>query len=305
MCRAAPRIALGLSLRSAFALALAVPAFAGAATVADTRPMSPAQVLHFRIEAGAVVVRPGEAGTVAVDAGLLPGQRLRWREVADRLVLIVDDGERIKPRPVEVALSVPPDADLVLGLGDASLRLTGLEGGRLRVDGGAGAVSVDAAMRQVHVETRAGGIEVQGRSENVVARSIAGEQRIVAASATRLDAESVSGSLDARLAAGGSVRLASVSGPITFHTGPTAGLEARLDSLSGALELRVPAGEALAVRVLQARGEAEFPGTFTTAPDGVLRNGEGDGVVRATSFSGNLKVVVTDDPGPTAPAERP
>ncbi|GAB3728791.1 hypothetical protein GCM10028794_02580 [Silanimonas algicola] len=290
-------------MRLLLGFVLALQAVASAASVVDQRPIAPGQSIHLRVDAGAVVVGPGDAGEVAVDAALSPGQRLRWREGGDRLVLVVDDRERLSPRPVALTLSVPAGADLVISLGEASLRLGGLEGGRLRVDGGAGAVAVDAAMREVHVETRAGRIEVRGGAERIVARSLAGEQQIVAGGPARLDAETVSGALDARLVAGGTVRLASTSGPITLHTGPAAGLDARLDSLSGNLELRVPAGETLAVRALQARGEADFPGSFTMTADGLLRNGEGGGRVRASSFTGNLKLVVV--PGGPMPGDAP
>ena len=289
-----PRAAVLLGLIVVWA---AMPAVA--AVVSDERPIAPGQVVNLRIDAGAVSVRPGEAGKAVVQADLLPGQRLVWRQALDRLVLVVDDSDRLSPRPADVALRVPPDTDLRLQLGDASLDLDGVGGERLVVRGGRGDLRVRAAARRVDIESSAGAIDAEVPEVGLRVSSVQGDLRL-ASGGGPVDASTVSGAIDARLATGAPVRLASVSGAVTLRVASTVGLDARLESLSGPLRVRTRAGDALSVAIQQASGSVRLTPAFLPAAEGRWRSGEGAAAATFRTFSGPVEVQV-DPPGGDAP----
>jgi hypothetical protein len=285
-------------------LALVLAGAAAALPIRDERPLQPGQSFALRVDAGAVEVAAGEAGKVRVEADVAPGQRLVWREAADRHVLIVDDRERLTPRPATLRLFVPPEVDLVLRLGDASLRLAGVGGQRLRVEGGRGDVRVDSPAGSARIETGDGDIDAALPAGSLTSRSVGGRQRLAVAGAPgRLDAASAGGAIEARLAAGGPVRLASVTGALAVSAGSSAELDAHLDTLSGRIELRLPAGQPMALELAQARGDLDLPAVFTAGADGRLRFGEGGGRARLASFGGAISVRFGPAPASGGPAE--
>lgn len=263
-----------------------------AAPLRDERPLAAGQVLHLRIEAGDVVVRGGDAGRAVVEAELQPGQRLVWRETADRLVLVIDDRERLTPRVAAVRLLVPADASLALNLGDAALDLEGVSGERLVVCGGRGNVRLASSAAQVDVDTGAGRIDARVDGGRLRANSIAGAQRLDVSGSDALTAATVSGAVDLRLAMGAPVRVSSVSGRVDVSVDDTDGLDARIDTLGGGIRLRVRSGEPFSLALAQARGRVDVPDAIERRPDGTLRSGEGGGTIRLASFSGAIDIDV-------------
>jgi len=190
--------------------------------VADERPLASGQVFELRIEQGEVEAVAGEPGRVVVEATIAPGQSLRWRERSDRLRLTVEDRERLRPRSSTLRLRLPPEADLVLHLGDAGLRLAGVGGQRLRVEGGSGRLRIDSEAANVRIESQTGNIEAA--------------------------------------LTGGQARLASFSGGIVLRPATGAALDARIATHSGPVEVILPAGAGLDLHLAQVSGEAALPG---------------------------------------------
>lgn len=290
-----PRAVALLGLITAFAATAA-----DAAVVADERALAAGHVLHLRIEAGDVTVRPGEAGKAVVQADLAPGQRLVWREAVDRQVLVIDDAERLRARPAGVELRVPADTSLRLQLGDAALDLEGVAGGSLVIRGGRGDVRVVSTAALVDIDTMSGRIDAQVDGSRLRANSVDGAQRLSVAGAGGIAATSVSGTLDVRLASGAPIRLASVSGAVDLSLDATQGLDARLETLNGRVDVKVAAGQPFVARLAQAQGDVTLPAGLVQRPDGALAMGEGGGVVRIASFSGAIGIVVR--PGAALPA---
>jgi hypothetical protein len=292
MRRIARRIAILLSLLAA----------AGAAAVTDSRTLAPQQALHLRIDAGEVTVRPGEAGNAAVDAALAPGQRLVWRESADRLVLLVDDRERLSPRPVTLQLRVPADASLVLDIGIASLDLDGAGGNHLVVRGGRGNVRITSVSPRIDIETGAGRIEARVGGARLRTNSVAGAQRIALSGSGTVHAATVSGAMDVGLDTGVPIRLSSVSGRVDLTLAATEGLDARVDTLSADVGIRVLGGQPFSATIAQARGRVSVPAAIAREADGSLRFGEGGGRLHLASFSGAIDIEAPTATATTAPA---
>jgi hypothetical protein len=286
----------------ALALAAAAASAVNAAQVTDTRPVAPGQTIHLRVDAGAVTVRAGEPGIVAAAVDLAPGQALRWREAADRVVLVIDDRERLTPRAAALTLNVPADAPLVLRLGDASLDLQGVGGERLVVRGGRGDLRVAAASPMIDLETGNGAIEATVAGGRLRSVSVAGAQRLTAGGATRIDAGTVGGELGVQAAAPLRGRLSSVSGPIAVRLATTEALDLRAESLSGRIDARLPAGQGVQVSIAQARGDVTLPGGVTALAEGGVRVGEGGGRLALATFSGDIDVAVPADAEAPAPA---
>ena len=267
---AARRLVGAVALMGALGLA-ALP-------VVDERRLLPGQSFALRVDAGNVIVSRGEEPEVRVEGDLLPGQRLVWRESAARLSLAVDDRARLAPRPVALRMTVPAETSLALRLGDASLRLDGVGGERLRVEGDGGELHIATASPRLHAETRSGRVDVE-------------------------------------LAEPSRVRLASISGDLLLRAGSTSGLDARLESHSGHIRVRVPEGQGLAVRLMQASGNAELPAGVRLLGDGRMLLGAPDaagaepvvdgadprdGRLRIDTFSGNFFLGI-DPIAPTTP----
>lgn len=278
--------------RALLLLSLAPFGAAHAAALEDSRPLAAGQAFVLRAEAGRVSIVAGETGRVDVSAALEPGQRLLWREGGDRLVLRIDDGERLRPRAARVQVAVPVDADLLIDLGDAALDLAGVGGRSLRVRGGAGDVDLATTAEAVSVETVSGGQTIRVDGGRLKAASLSGSIRLDARASETVSVDTVRGRVELGLEGGGEMRLSSVSGPIVFRPADTATLRARIDSLSGDVELRLPAGQALELGLAQAKGRVELPAAFTPLPDGGRRLGEGGGRIEVKSFSGNVFVRV-------------
>ena len=278
-------------------LFVALAASSAGAAVVEERPLAPGDVFHLRIEAGEVQVVSGDAGKVGVEAGLAPGQALRWRSAEGRKVLVVDDSERLVPRAASLRLALPPAASVVLRLGNASLRLAGVGGARLVVQGGAGDVQVETDAQRVSIDTGQGAIDARVPGGRVVARSLEGSQRIVASGPLDLDATTVGGELDVSTSGESRVRLASVSGRIAFRPSQSAGLQATLDTLSGEIDVRWPAGQGIALELAQARGEAVLPGGMVQRADGRMLLGDGAGRLVLRSYRGPIAVRVVPASG--------
>lgn len=278
-------------------LALMAGGVATAAPLTDERPLLEGRAVVLRIEAGDVVVEPGDPGKVGVEVDLLPGQRLLWRDGLDRLVVVLDDSVRTVPRPSRLRLRVPPAADLVLRIGNSRLDLSGVGGQRLRVEAGRGDVVVASAAPDIAIETTQGAIEARSEGGRLATHSVGGRQRLEATGAVEVEASSVAGSIEARLAAGARVRLASVGGPIQLDIAEGQGMDAQVETLSGNIDVRLPPGEPFGVRVAPSSGTVELPPTYTPRADGLWSSASGGGSARLTSFSGNIRVA---EPPPRA-----
>lgn len=274
--------------------------------VTDSRPLASGQAFVLRAEAGEVALAAGEPGVVALEADLRDGQHLLWREAGDRLLLRVDDGQRLFPRPTGLRLRVPPDAPAVLHIGDASLVVQGFTGPSLRVEGGKGEVRVSATSTLVRIDTTSGAIDASIEGGALATSSLAGAQRLEATGAARVEAASTAGAIEARLATPAAVRLGTASGPITLRLGSVGAGAVRLASVSGPIEVRVAAGQPIAVAVAQATGTTDIPAAFVARPDGVLRfeteSAPFEGTpLRLETFSGDIRVRMEGAPSQGPP----
>lgn len=252
-------------MRAVCLLLALLPGLAGAVVlpITDARPLAAEGELRLRMPAGALELRPGTEPEVRLEGELAPGTRLRWRETANGLGLVLEHRERLSPPPARLRLAVPATARLRLEVGDTAVDAQGVGEGGLRLRGGGGDVAVRGGegLRELHVETGAGAI--------------------------RLD-----------LPRPGRVRAESVGGAIEARLGGTEGAEVRLESFSGPLRLQLPAGGPARLELRQAGGPLVLPEAAQARPDGTVVLGEGEGEgggrVRLVTFSGAVRVL--EDP---------
>lgn len=256
-----------------FAAAWGLLALAGmnapvsALPVSDRRPVDPAGELRLRMDAGRLVARPGAEPAIAVEADLPPGMALRWREVRDGWVLVVDDRERLLPREARVTLTVPPGLRLRIESGDASVDLEGVGGAGLVVRGGRSPV------------------------------------RIVSASGGPIAAETTGGSLRFEIDRPGRIRAATLGGSMEMRAIVLAEADVRLETLTGDVVLRVPVGGPATIRPRLAGGTLTLPAAAKATSDGRVQLGEGAGRVDLASLSGDAALL--EDAGLVAPPPPP
>jgi hypothetical protein len=288
-----------LVLTLALSLLHAAPLAAVTVGVVDERPLVAGQAFHLRVEAGSVQLRPGAAGQVRVEADLAPGQRVLWRESADRAVVVIDDSERFSARPSALRVAVPTAARLVLHLGRAALDVQGVAAERLVVRGGAEVrvagdfgdvdLAVDGPV-DLRLDGAADAVRAEGSEIRLTARGTVGS---IAVDARR-------GPATLALDVARRVRVATVSAPISLRLGEASGADVLLDSLSGDLRVDLAGTWPGVIVPRLGRGDIEIPAVIASrVVPSADAGGEGGRLVLRSPF-GNARLSAIAAPPPSA-----
>lgn len=240
--------------------------------------------VRVRIVAGDVSVTAAE-GPARLDVHGIDGAPLTVRVDGGELIVAYDDlgwsrlldGWNGHRRWVSMALSVPPSAEVQLGVVSADALVAGF--------------TAPATVRTV-----SGEVTLEGLSADVEAQSVSGD---LAAYALRgaLRFETVSGELTVVDGAGPSVRAKTVSGEMTLDLEPTSAGDVRLDSVSGDVVVRLPeaTGADVEVRSMSGQLSSGFAGLRESRSPGSRRMdgriGSGGGRVRVRTVSGDVAVL--------------
>lgn len=271
-----------------------------ATPIDEVRPGQPG--MHLRIEnvSGSVKLSAGRDDQVVIRGRLGEGSKpLRIEGDGARLSIEVESedggawGERMAPTTLEIALPASARIEVhtvsagidVTGIGGSEARIETVSGGidyrgsaeRVRLKSVSGGIHGEGGGRHWTVGTVSGGVNLPNVSGEIDVESVSGTIELSFSQARRVNAETVSGRVDARgaLVDGGEIAMQSVSGPL------------QLD-LAGSVDARIQA-KTFSGKIESDFGTAQrggFGGGYTLD----TRAGAGAGSIRAESFSGKVTI---------------
>jgi putative adhesin len=208
----------------------------------------------------------------------------------------VNADDEVSARANKLELYVPKQARVWVKAGSADIEATGVTGGLdLNIVGGS--VRVNASPRELLIESMDGAVVVSGSSGYARIKTATGDIT-VQGQAEDLLATTVSGSINVNSGAVERGRFESVTGPIVFASDIRHGGEARFDTHSGAIELRLARRMDVEIDAASVTGQIE--NTWTSARPIAGREGRGmelgtsSGMggarVSIRSFKGNVRL---------------
>jgi hypothetical protein len=190
---------------------------------------------------------------------------------------------------------VPQQASLRVNVVSAPVSIDGTRGGTLKLNSISGRVRVDAQTPNLDVDSVSGGIAFSGHADQADLQTVSGD--ILAPSlGSEVKLQTVSG----RIQAGGGpwklLKLGTVSGDATINGGPTADGRIDIDSMSGDIDLRLPANVSGTLHASTFSGDlhSDFgtPSSSAHGPGSKLevRLGGASASIDAETFSGDLRI---------------
>lgn len=295
----------------AFALlaSLAVPAAWAATPIDQTRPLDPRGRLEIENLKGRIQVRVWNKPEVHIGGSLGKGvEKLVIEGDANDLTVRVEYPRRSggwggdnKTEPTDLVLDVPVLAAIEIDSVSADVDVVGVAGKWLHVDSVSGDVTAAGAPQEARVESVSGDLRLTLNSREVAAESVSGDVFLQGRMDGEMHVETVSGQIEAdskgeRLR---QVSVATVSGDAEVRVALDRGGNLKAETVSGDLRLRLP-------KALSARAHAEsFSGDLSAT--GVTRierpkygpgssfehrYGNGDGVIRIETFSGDASLIL-------------
>lgn len=199
-------------------------------------------------------------------------------------------------RANRLELRVPARARVWIKAGSADIEASGVTGGLdLNIVGGS--VKVSGTPRELIVESMDGSVTVNGRPEFARVKTATGD--IVAQGGGEdMTFTTVSGAIQAGDGTVQRGRYESVTGPIVFTGDLSRGGDARFDTHSGSIELRLPQRADIEIDAATVTGTIENAWTRTRPSAGRegrgmelgISSGMGGGRVTIRSFKGNVRL---------------
>lgn len=289
------------------ALLASAPAFAGT-PINETRPLPAGGQVSIDNLKGQVIVRAWDRPEVRITGTLGEGvEKLEIDADGDDLDIRVrypsnnggwfGGGDRSEPSTLEV--SIPAAAALSVDTVSAGVDVTGVRGPRLVVDSVSGDVVVRAArVGEASFDNVSGSVDAQVESADIGVDSVSGDIRVQGGLGGRVRIDTVSGDAELELGPVGTLTLSSVSGDLGVAAGLAPGGNISADSVSGGIRVALPADASARIQVETFSGGISSPvGEVQTEKYGPgkslqARLGQGDGLVRLESFSGNVRISV-------------
>jgi DUF4097 and DUF4098 domain-containing protein YvlB len=277
---------------------LALGAGAQGEKVDKRHAAAPDGVVAIEVPAGSLSVVGWDRPEVWVTGTL--GRRAAAVEVTGeaRRVRVEVDTEGFNPlrARADLEVRVPAGSRVEVESFAAPIKATGLSGS-LKAETVHGGISVSGSLREVTLETVNGGVDLSGSAEQTSVEAVNGPVTIKGARG-RLKASAVNGTLTVEGDAFETVELETVSGALTFRGAlrPKASLDA--DSVSGAIELWLPAEVAADFAVETFSGSiandfgpaAESTSRFTPQKELSFTTGGGGAAVSVSSLSGSIRL---------------
>ncbi|MFB9067930.1 DUF4097 family beta strand repeat-containing protein [Pseudofulvimonas gallinarii] len=287
------RIALLLLLSAATAGARA------GTPIDETRPGQAG--MHLRVEsvAGSVRLTPGSDSQVVIRGTLGDGSKpLRIDGDGSRLSIQVEAesngwGSRMAPSTLEI--EVPSTARVEINTVSADVGVSGIGGSEARIETVSGAIDYRGSGERVRLKTVSGRIHGEGSGRHWTVGSVSGSITMPEASG-ELDVESISGTIDVAFRPASRVHVETVSGRIEATGVLADGGDIDMQSVSGALNLRLSGQTDARIQAKTFSGKVESD--FGTVERGGFgggysldtRVGSGAGTVRVESFSGKVTI---------------
>lgn len=281
-------------------LLLSLP-LAAATPIDERRPASPTLQLRVDNIAGSVEVVVGADDALVVSGELGEGSKpLRIEGGPERMSLRVEPenggGWRQRMAPSHLRLAVPAATRLEVNTVSADIRVDGIAGERLELESVSGAIRAASAAGQVTLKTVSGSIEGRGEGRQWTVGSVSGGIDLDGV-AGDLRVDSVSGAIELRAGPVSRLRGETVSGRIRATVPLADAATVAMQSVSGAIELRLPG--TVDARIQASTFSGPVRSDFGTPERGGVgggqrldvREGAGLAEVRLESFSGSVRIV--------------
>ena len=177
-----------------------------------------------------------------------------------------------------VAVSVPANCPVELGVVSADAVVSGIDADRTAVKSVSGDVTLDGVRSDISAQTVSGDLESRQLAGKLAFTTVSGELTVVNGTSDAVRAESVSGdvTLDLDLQPDGSIDVSSVSGDLTVRVPESVGLTVDVKSMSGSLD------SALGGLTSERKpGSSRLRGSL----------GDGRGALRAKTVSGDVTIL--------------
>jgi DUF4097 and DUF4098 domain-containing protein YvlB len=190
---------------------------------------------------------------------------------------------------------VPKSVEVSINVVSAPVSIDGLDGGKVDVDSVSGRIRANLRSPEISMQTVSGTIDVAGRVGKADLQTVSGD--ITAPSVIdKVDAQTVSG----RMTVGGGpwkdATFSTVSGDTQITGGPASGGKITVDSMSGDVQLQLPADTSAHLEASTFSGDlrSDF-GSASKGDEGPGKElkatiGSGNGNIHLESFSGDVKV---------------
>ncbi|WP_329741552.1 DUF4097 family beta strand repeat-containing protein [Dyella sp. A6] len=190
---------------------------------------------------------------------------------------------------------VPVGASLHVNVVSSSAAIDGLRGGSIKLDSISGRVRIDARTPSLEVDSVSGGVTFSGHADHADLQTVSGD---IVAPSIGLDAslQTVSGHIQAGGGPWKQFKLSTVSGDANVNGSMAPDGQIDIDSMSGDIDLRLPTDLSSTIHASTFSGDlhSDF-GTPKTSQHGpgsslVVTVGQGNGSVKAETFSGDLRI---------------
>ena len=286
--------------------ALSLPAYAQT-KVDERRPAAKDAVVEIENLAGSVKVIAWKNAEVQVTGTLGAGvEELRFSGGPERLQISAEMGEGAggwhgrhgAAAGADLEVRVPEASRVRVEGFASSVQAEGLAG-RLEVETVNGSIAVKGGTAALELQSVNGAVEIDGAAQRVEASSVNGRVTIRSAGGD-VEASSVSGGVEVSGASYSRVELEAVSGALRFTGALTPNASLELQTVSGEVELELPAEQGAAVSVSTFTGQirtdfAEAPAPEKTSrhtPEKELRFtiGSGGARIQIETLSGSVNI---------------
>jgi DUF4097 and DUF4098 domain-containing protein YvlB len=278
--------------------ALAAPAWLAAQTPVDqTRPAAPDGAVHIENMSGTVKVTGWDRAEVQVKGTVGHGAELAFDGTEKRTRIEVE-AEHGNPMGIKSDLEVfvPAGSSVSIEGFQATISVAGVTGS-VSAETVNGSITQAGAAKGVELESVNGAIEVTKATGRVRAGAVNGTVTVRDASG-ELEASTVNGKV---LVTGGSfdrAALESVSGGVRFEAGLSARATLSVDSVSGTVDLLLPAGLGAEFKVSTFSGDivnelgpaAEKTSKWTPGKELAFTSGSGGARITVETLSGTVNI---------------
>ncbi|QWT18677.1 DUF4097 domain-containing protein [Bacillus sp. NP157] len=204
-------------------------------------------------------------------------------------------GNDTRMQPTVLNVRVPKGVQVDINVVSAPVSIDGLDGGKVSVDSVSGRIRANVRSPEISMQTVSGTIDLAGKASKADLQTVSGD--ITAPGITdKVEAQTVSG----RMTIGGGpwkeANFSTVSGDTQIHGGIIDGGKITVDSMSGDVELALPAATSAKLEASTFSGDLRTDfGTPSKGDDGPGKElkatiGSGAGTIHLEAFSGDVKI---------------
>jgi DUF4097 and DUF4098 domain-containing protein YvlB len=270
--------------------------------VSESRPADNDVEVTIELLAGHVNVAVWDKAEVSVEGTIGDDvESVEIRGDGSRIEIVVeipdksDWGHKVNDADAQLEIRVPRGAEVEIESLSADVEITGISGDA-RAESVSGDITIETDSRSIEAGAVSGDVRIKANAANEIeVEAVSGDVEIEGISGS-VSVEAVSGDIEIK----GSLSRAefeAVSGDITIWANLLPGARIEINSLSGRVDLALPANASARFRVETFSGSiksdfgsAARSGEYSPGMDLDATIGDGDADVRIESFSGTVRI---------------